>query len=143
MVALLDLLNWCDSGVKPWVLKSILEETALGNLTDWKKENASHLLVINGWQADYPDPDNFLRKSDAIAQLKRLGWHDPAYDRLVEEASRTPDRAKRLAMYRQADRLLVAEQALVLPIFYSLERYLIKPWVKNYRENLLGIIYLT
>ena len=120
----------------------VLEETALGNLTGWKKENAFHLFVVNGWQADYPDPDNFLRKSDAIIQLKRLGWHDPAYDRLVEEASRTPDRAKRLAMYRQADHLLVAEQALVLPIYYSLEHNLIKPWVKNYRENLLGLLYL-
>ena len=120
----------------------VLEETALGYLTDWKKENVSHLLVLNGWQADYPDPDNILWKSDAIAQLKRLGWHDPAYDRLVEEASRTPDRAKRLAMYRQADHLLVAEQAFVLPISYSLENNLIKPWVKNYRENLLGILFL-
>jgi oligopeptide transport system substrate-binding protein len=120
----------------------VLEETALGNLTDWKKENASHILVMNGWQADYPDPDNILWKSDAIDQLKRLGWHDPAYDRLVEEASRTPDRVKRLAMYRQADRLLVAEQAFVLPIFYFLGRELIKPWVKNYRENLLGMVYL-
>jgi ABC-type oligopeptide transport system substrate-binding subunit/class 3 adenylate cyclase len=120
----------------------VLEETALGNLTDWKKENASHILVMNGWQADYPDPDNILWKSDAIDQLKRLGWHDPAYDRLVEGASRTPDRVKRLAMYRQADRLLVAEQALVLPIFYFLGRELIKPWVKNFKENLLGMIYL-
>ncbi len=120
----------------------VLEETALGNLTDWKKEKVSHLLVINGWQADYPDPDNFLRKSDAILRLKRLGWHDPAYDGLVEEASRTPDRARRLAMYRQADSLLIAEQALVLPIFYSVERSLFKPWVKNYQENLLGILYL-
>lgn len=119
-----------------------LEETDLVNLTDWKKENASHQLVINGWQADYPDPDNFLCKSNAIGHLKNLGWHDPAYDRLVEEASRTPDRAKRLAMYRQADHLLIADQSLVLPIIYSRERSLVKPWVKNYQGNLLGIIYL-
>jgi hypothetical protein len=45
-------------------------------------------------------------------------------------------------MYRQADRLLVAEQALVLPIYYFLGRELIKPWVKNFNENLLGIMYL-
>ncbi len=120
----------------------VLAETDLGDLTGWKKEHVAHKLVVNGWQADYPDPDNFLRQSDAISQLQRLGWQDAAYDRLVEEASRTPDRAKRLAMYRQADRLLVAEQALVLPIFYSREINIFRPSVKNYRGNLLGIINL-
>ncbi len=109
-----------------------------GELTVWKKEDGCKLLVINGWLADYPDPDNFLRHSDAISQLHALGWQDAAYDRLVEQASRTPDRAKRMAMYRQADRLLVAEQALVLPLFYFVENELVKPWVKKQRLNLLG-----
>jgi oligopeptide transport system substrate-binding protein len=109
-----------------------------GELTEWKKERSTHTLVLNGWLADYPDPDNFLRQSDALSQLHRLGWQDAAYDRLVEQASRTPDRGKRMAMYRQADRLLVAEQALVLPLFYFVETELAKPWVKKQRSNLLG-----
>ena len=97
---------------------------------------------MNGWQADYPDPDNFLHESDPITQLKRFGWDDLPYDHLVEEAARTSDRAKRLSMYRQADRYLVAEQALVLPISYSIGWAAIKPWVKNFRENLLGVFQL-
>jgi ABC-type oligopeptide transport system substrate-binding subunit/class 3 adenylate cyclase len=120
----------------------IVEEVDLGYLTSWKREHISHTFVMNGWQADYPDPDNFLRQSDAITQLKRLGWQDTSYNRLVEEASRTPDRAKRMAMYRQADRLLVTEQALVMPFFNSQEKNFSKPWVKKNRENPLGLIYL-
>ena len=109
-------------------------------MTEWKKEHSTTPLVLNGWLADYPDPDNFLRQSDAITQLHRLGWQDADYDRLVEQASRTPDRAKRMAMYRQADRLLVAEQALVLPLFYNWGIELVKPWVKKQRSNLLGYV---
>jgi ABC-type oligopeptide transport system substrate-binding subunit/class 3 adenylate cyclase/ribosomal protein L40E len=116
----------------------ILEGKDPRYLTNWKKEQASHTLIINGWQADYPDPDNFLRQSEAITQLKRLGWQDEAYDWLVEEASRTPDRVKRMAMYRQADHLLVAEQALVLPLFSFQDRGIFKPWVKNHKQSLLG-----
>jgi len=114
------------------------EEVEPGELTEWKKEHSTNILVLNGWTADYPDPDNFLRQSDALSQLHRLGWQDVKYDRLVEEASRTPDRAKRMAMYRQADRLLVAEQTLVLPLFYSLDIEAVKPWVKKQPNNLLG-----
>jgi oligopeptide transport system substrate-binding protein len=97
-------------------------------------------MMINGWLADYPDPDNFLRYSDIFTRLHFLGWRDEDYDRLVEEASRTMDRAKRMAMYRQADRKLVEEQALVLPISYGFGHamQLVKPWVKNFRLNLLG-----
>jgi len=117
-----------------------IKEVDPGELTEWKKEHYTNTLVLNGWTADYPDPDNFLRQSDAISQLHRLGWQDAAHDRLVEEASRTPDRAKRMAMYRQADRMLVAEQTLVLPLFYNLGIELVKPWVKKQRNNLLGYI---
>jgi len=117
-----------------------IEQVDPGELTEWKQDHGNNGLVMNGWVADYPDPDNFLRQSDAISQLHRLGWQDAAYDRLVEQASRTADRAKRMALYRQADRLLVAEQALVLPLFYNHFTELVKPWVKKPRSNLLGYI---
>ena len=58
---------------------------------------------------------------------------------MVEEAARTPDRAKRMAMYRQADRQLVHDQALVLVLNYYFGILLVKPWVKNYSVSLLGI----
>ena len=118
-----------------------IEEVDPGELTEWKHDHSTTTLVLNGWLADYPDPDNFLRQSDALSQLHRLGWQDANYDRLVEEASRTPDRVKRMAIYRQADRQLVTEQALVLPLFYFVTTELVKPWVKKPRSNLLGFIH--
>lgn len=109
-------------------------------LDDWEKIQLTNPMMVNGWLADYPDPDNFLRHSDVITRLHYLGWRDADYDRLVEEAARTSDRAKRMAMYRRADRRLVEEQALVLPISYGYSHsvFLIKPWVKNFNPNLLG-----
>jgi ABC-type oligopeptide transport system substrate-binding subunit len=126
-----EMCQWRDSlGVQVF-----FEEMAPLEVVNCVKAHGTYPLVITGWFADYPDPDNFLRQSGGISFLHDLGWQDPAYDRLVEQASRTPDRAKRLAMYRQADRLLVSEQVLLLPLFYfgqGLE--LIKPWVKQARE---------
>jgi oligopeptide transport system substrate-binding protein len=115
-----------------------------GDLDDWEQIQATSPIMVNGWIADYPDPDNFLRQSDVITRLNYLGWRDADYDRLVEEAARTSDRARRMAMYRQADRWLVEEQALVLPITYGSKQSvnLVKPWVLTRDPNLLGRLLL-
>jgi oligopeptide transport system substrate-binding protein len=107
-------------------------------MTQLLSGNNPPVFALNGWLADYPDPDNFLRQSDAIFRLKAMGWQDAGYEQMVEEANRMHDRGRRMALYRQADRQLVAEQALVLPLYYFMETQLIKPWMKNCRENLLG-----
>lgn len=91
----------------------------------------AHFLMW-GWVADYPDPDNFLRQSIAYSLLCGSGWRDERYDELVAEAARTPDRKRRMAMYREADRIWVQEQALVVPLLYDSDWIgLFKPWVKG------------
>jgi oligopeptide transport system substrate-binding protein len=99
--------------------------------------------VVGGWVADYPDPDSFLRQSYIYLYLRHWGWKNKQYDDLVEKAAHTPDRGKRLAMYRHADRILVAEEVLVIPSWYGdagefLD--LVKPWVRNIHRNALGYI---
>jgi oligopeptide transport system substrate-binding protein len=115
-----------------------------GGLDDWEQVRTARPMMINGWIADYPDPDNFLRQSDIITRLNYLGWQDADYDRLVQEAARTSNRAKRMAMYRQADRWLVQDQALVLPILYGSKQAvnLVKPWVKSRDPKLFGRVLL-
>lgn len=115
-----------------------IEGADLGTLTDWQRNSSHHQIVVQGWDIDYPDPDNLLRQSDAIIQLKHLGWQDPVYDALVDEATRTRDRTKRLALYRQADQQLVAEQALVLPICTLYDNIIAKSWVNYIHENVYG-----
>jgi ABC-type oligopeptide transport system substrate-binding subunit len=49
----------------------------------------------------------------------------------VEGARRLTDRGQRMAMYRQAERLLVQETPLI-PISYTLAHLLLKPWVVHW-----------
>ena len=48
----------------------------------------------------------------------RSGWSDPAYDRLIADAAKETDPAKRFEILRQAELILVSQQAPVCPIFY-------------------------
>ena len=100
---------------------------------DWgliadRLENEPPHLFLNGWLADYPDPDNFLRVSPH-ARLTR--WQNESYVQLVEEARRITDQGERIKLYEQADRILV-EAAAVMPLFYWRMHLLVKPWVKKF-----------
>ena len=106
----------------------------------WLPVEDSHIHG-QGWVADYPDPDNFLRQSSFYRILQNRGWRHPRLDQLLEDAAHTTDRARRLAMYREADRILVNEEAVVVPLFYSAgDRFvhLLKPWITGLKANALG-----
>jgi oligopeptide transport system substrate-binding protein len=84
-----------------------------------------------GWSADYPDPDCMLRVTfHSSMGISTAGWRSDRFDALVEEAARVAEPARRMALYREADRILVAEEAAVMPLSYGRGRLLARPWVK-------------
>jgi oligopeptide transport system substrate-binding protein len=100
-------------------------EVILGRLS----EQVPHLLIM-GWAADYPDPDDFLRaRIDHIQQ--QSGWRNAGYDSLVMQAQHSLDQGERLKLYEEAERILV-EEAPIVPIFHMSVRLLVKPWVTRF-----------
>ena len=91
-------------------------------------------IFLMGWEADYPDPDNFLR----VVPIRRYTrWQNVAYDGLVEKARRLMDQRERMKLYRQADRILV-EEAAIMPLYYGRSHLLMKPWVRKYPMSATG-----
>ena len=91
-------------------------------------------IFLAGWEADYPDPDNFLRVAPVQSDTR---WRNVAYDGLVEEARRLMDQRERMKRYRQADRILV-EEAAIMPLYYGRRHLLMKPWVRKYPMSATG-----
>jgi ABC-type oligopeptide transport system substrate-binding subunit len=91
-----------------------------------------HLFGV-AWGAGYPDPDSFLR---VRLGPRRAVWQNDRYDALVEEARRITDQEERMKLYRQADRILIEEAALV-PVYYGRVNMLVKPWVTRYPTSAL------
>ena len=92
-------------------------------------EQVPHLLIM-GWMADYPDPDNFLRaRIDHIQH--QSGWRNEGYDSLVKQAQRSLDQGERVKLYGEAEQIL-AEEVPILPIFHTSVRLLVKPWVTRF-----------
>lgn len=73
-----------------------------------------------GWGADYNDPDNFLKALFHSNSEFNFGhFNDREFDRLVDEAARLTDPAKRQILYIQAERILAEQEAGLIPLYHS------------------------
>jgi len=88
-----------------------------------------------GWIADYPDSQNFLDLLfHSQSQQNHTGYHNHQVDSLLEEARVESDPSKRTSLYREAERIIVAEAAWV-PLSHSTAHVLVKPHVKGFRAS--------
>jgi ABC-type oligopeptide transport system substrate-binding subunit/class 3 adenylate cyclase/ribosomal protein L40E len=98
-------------------------------IMDWENVLStviSRNIFFMGWNAGSPDPDYFLNVG--IRSLLPH-WRNDKYSQLLEEAQRTVDQEDRIRLYQAADKILI-EDAVVMPIAYSMFHQLCKPWVK-------------
>jgi oligopeptide transport system substrate-binding protein len=72
----------------------------------------------SSWVGDYNDPNTFIDCFVSGGGNNRTGWSDPQYDRLVEAASREPDTQKRLALFHQAEDILLNQGTPICPLYY-------------------------
>ncbi|MDP2328993.1 MAG: peptide ABC transporter substrate-binding protein [Dehalococcoidia bacterium] len=84
-------------------------------------QDAGRLQAFNaGWIMDYPDPEDILDlKFHSGSSLNDVAYANPEVDDLLDRARVEGDPAARLALYQQAERLIVSEAAW-LPLYFSL-----------------------
>lgn len=95
-----------------------------------------------GWSLDYPDPHNVLDYKFYSASLGNdVQLDDEEIDALLEQARYSLDHELRTSIYQQVDTMLV-EQAVWIPLYYSVAHELVKPYVKNYEPTRMVIPHL-
>jgi ABC-type transport system substrate-binding protein len=89
-------------------------------------------IFDGGWCADYPDPENF---ADVLfhSKSKQNNGHysNPTLDTLLEQARVEQDATKRIALYQQAEQIIVND-APVLFTTHALSYQLIQSYVKGF-----------
>jgi oligopeptide transport system substrate-binding protein len=95
-----------------------------------------------GWNADYPDPDNFMAIFTSESGNNNTRWKNKEYDALVARAAVEFEPARRQALYDQAQRILCETEAVIVPLYIYTQNNLAKPWVKNYPWNAMDNLYL-
>ena len=93
-----------------------------------------------GWYQDYPDPSNFLDvllNGDRITEVNsnNVAFYDnERVNALLKEAATSIDRDHRLALYREAERLIVEDAPWVF-LYYPQMYLLRQPWLKGLKLN--------
>jgi oligopeptide transport system substrate-binding protein len=97
-----------------------------------KSMNAGEVAFFPwGWTADYPDAMTFLGEMwQSKSPFNRARWSNAGFDKVIDEAQTEPDDAKRFALYRQAEKILMDDWATA-PLPATTNIALRKPNVKN------------
>ena len=84
-----------------------------------------------GWGADYNDPMTFIDMWTSTSGNNDTGFKNADYDALVKDAYSTSDNKKRMDDMAQAEKILVQDNMVVMPIYYYTGIWLQKSYVKN------------
>jgi oligopeptide transport system substrate-binding protein len=103
-------------------------------------------LTFSGWYQDFPDPSDFLdqlfsKNSITDADCNNLSfYHDDKADALMDAGDKERDPATRMELYAKAEKVIVDEDAPVVPIVDSQEIWLRQPWVSGFHIHPVWLV---
>ena len=104
-------------------------------------DDGSAVFFRQGWIADYPDPENFLKVLFHSRNIGAAGntsrYRNPAVDRLLDEADAMTSGPARFGRYHQAEQTIVDDAAWISLYHYS-SRALVKRHVKGLARSALS-----
>jgi len=93
-------------------------------------------IARSSWIGDYADPMTFMDVfKDTSNDAK---YNNPAYNLLVEQAQNTNDPKVRMLIMHDAEKILF-DDAVIIPIYYTTQPFVAKPYVKGYFWSVLGL----
>ncbi|MGK5082476.1 peptide ABC transporter substrate-binding protein [Bdellovibrionota bacterium FG-1] len=99
-------------------------------------------LFEASWSADYPDPDNFLSVFLGSSGNNRTNWKSEKFDELVISARNHMDIKERAKLYLAAQKMLIEDEAIIVPLYYEPNMALVRARVKNLELNPLNYLLL-
>lgn len=107
-----------------------------------KQLKARYQMVFAGWNADYPDPENFFGlfygPNIAPAGHNQSMYQSPEFDRLFEQMATMEDTPKRAEIIRRMNEILLVQDCVIMPIYNRVTYRLRQPWTPYFITN--GIV---
>jgi oligopeptide transport system substrate-binding protein len=90
-------------------------------------------ISLGGWGPDYLDATTFLNLFNSKSEFNQMSFNDPKYDDLMNKANKEylTDIPKRDQALLDAEKILVQEDAAIIPLFQRSRAYLMNPKVNG------------
>jgi len=95
-------------------------------------------VARRSWIGDYLDPNTFLACWISGDGNNRSGWSNRRYDALIHQAAQEIDPARRFAILREAETLLL-DEGPTIPIYHYSTNEMVKPYVRGIWQNPLDL----
>ncbi len=92
------------------------------------------------WLGDYNDAHTFLSVLLSTASANMPGYVSAEYDKLMKRASEQTDLERRRLFLEEAERVLLADHA-VIPLYFYVSKHLVSPAVAGWGDNVLDYHY--
>lgn len=102
-----------------------------------KEKNGNLQFFLGGWNADFPDAENFLfllYSKNAAPGPNASNYKNPKFDRLYERIAQMSPSPQRNALIKQAEDLAFNDGVWSM-MFYPVSYALYHGWLQNYRPN--------
>jgi ABC-type transport system substrate-binding protein len=114
-----------------------LKPVAWGPFLEAIRQPHTAQSFVYGWEADFPDPENFLG-----TLLSRSQWgsnndsfyYNAEFEKLLHEASPEADLKRRYALYSDSEKIAIADAPWVF-LYYPVTYVIRQPWVHDYVIN--------
>src|SRR5256712_13517637 len=97
----------------------IMEPKAFSAWRSARKNQPFDIYTRGGWWSDYEDPTNWYNIFFEDGWLNSH-WQNEQFLQLVKAAAPELNKAKRIALYEQADRILERESPTIIVVFHRL-----------------------
>ena len=118
-------------------IHALLKPVAWPPLLEAIRQPATVELALTGWEADFPDPENFLEVLFARNQWgsnNNSFYFSPRVDALLAEAARLTEKKERYLIYDEVQKIIVGDAPWVF-LYYPVAYVIRQPWVHGYVLN--------
>ncbi|SKA83734.1 oligopeptide transport system substrate-binding protein [Clostridium sp. USBA 49] len=104
-------------------------------------DSGEYQLAGLAWGADYNDPMTFMDMWLSNAGQMNNGWKNAKYDELINKTRTAKDDAERTELFKQAEQLLLVDEAVASPVNYRKYNIFEANYVKNLMLVNFGQLY--
>lgn len=143
-------ITYLASGTSGWSRKysELLQQMLQTNLgvkiaaefVEWpvyqkRNDELDYEMGGQAWTGDYNDPNTFLDMWVSTAGIVNNGWKNDRYDELIRKAGKTDNQEERLQYFKEAEEILLYDEAVIAPTLYRVTNTYIRNYVKGYNPT--------